>query len=40
VKDLTNEEYEDLCKKTSLTDYEIKQVVKYANKHYLVLSLA
>ena len=35
-----DEEYEDLCKKTSLTDYEIKQVVKYANKHYLVLSLA
>jgi hypothetical protein len=40
VKDLTQAEYDDLSEKTSFTNDEIKQVVKYANKHYLILSLA
>ena len=33
VKDLTKAEFEALCEKTSLTDDEVKQVVKYANKN-------
>ena len=33
VKDITEKQYEALCKKTSLTDDEVKQVVKYANKN-------
>jgi hypothetical protein len=33
VKDLTEEEYTALCKKTELTDDEVEQVVKYANKN-------
>jgi hypothetical protein len=39
VKDLTWTEYKALCEKTSLTDNEVKQVVKFANKNdeYLIL---
>ena len=33
VKDLTEAEFEALCEKTSLTDNEVKQIVKYANKN-------
>jgi hypothetical protein len=39
VKDLTKAEFEALCEKTSLTDEEIKQVVKYSNKNDLSLYL-
>lgn len=33
VKDLTKKEYDALCKKTSLTDEEVRQIVKYVNKN-------
>lgn len=34
VKDLTKEEFRTLCDKTSITDDEIRQLVKFANKNY------
>ena len=39
VKDLTKAEYYALYEKTSLTDDEVKQVLKYANKNGVFLSL-